>query len=72
MTLISWLWNQLCVSVQESANEATKSDTRYSLISIAEHGDLVVEDGQLDMAVTLLLDSVQGANLILASVPVKG
>ena len=40
------------------------------LVSVSEDRNLVIKHGEFDVTVPLLLDSVQGSDLVLTSIPV--
>jgi hypothetical protein len=54
-----------------SVNVAPKpASSQRTHISVAKNGDLIVKHGKLDVAVSLLVDSIQRPDLILAGIPV--
>lgn len=41
------------------------------LVAITEDGHLVIEHGEFDVTISLLLDRVQGADLVFAGIPAR-
>jgi hypothetical protein len=58
------------VNDKASGNVVAPSSSQRTHISVAENGDLIVKHRELDVAVSLLVNSIQRPNLILAGIPV--